>query len=262
MVGATGPRIKPQPDMTLMAYRMNRRPSADVAALCCATRCTEAGTDVLRFNGSAGSEIFQLSANGTRTQLTRNLGNIVMDLDGLEQVDLRALGGTDTAIINDLSATGVTEVNIDLAGTLAGTMGDAAADVVIVNGTNGNDIIDVFGAGAFFNSAAFPEFFQELLLIPHADRRSVRALAFGREGATLSVTSQFDLIRKDDEQFQPGGVIQGLDGAIYVFNRPVGENSARPTADSPKVLRLSWAGHGDSPAAIGRQEIRPFAKDD
>ena len=41
----------------------------------------------------------------------------------------------------------MTEVNVDLAGTIGGTAGDGAADIVIVNGTNGDDIIDVFGAG-------------------------------------------------------------------------------------------------------------------
>ena len=70
-----------------------------------------------------------------------------MDLNDVEKIDLNALGGTDTVTVNDLTGTDVTEVNVNLAGTIGGTAGDAAADVVIVNGTNGNDIIDVFGAG-------------------------------------------------------------------------------------------------------------------
>jgi Ca2+-binding RTX toxin-like protein len=106
------------------------------------------GTDKLLFNGSAGAEIFQASANGGRVLFTRNLGNIVMDLDGIETIDLNALGNTDTVIVNDLSATDVTQVNVNLAGTIGGSAGDAAADVVIANATNGNDIIDVFGAGS------------------------------------------------------------------------------------------------------------------
>lgn len=105
------------------------------------------GTDILLFNGSAGSEIFTASANGQRVLFTRNLGNIVMDLNDVERLDLNALGGTDTATINDLSGTDLVEVNVNLAGTIGGSAGDAAADVVIVNGTNGNDIIDVFGSG-------------------------------------------------------------------------------------------------------------------
>jgi Ca2+-binding RTX toxin-like protein len=105
------------------------------------------GTDTMLFNGSAGSEIFVASANGGRVLFTRNLGNIVMDLDDVEVIDLNALGGTDTTTINDLSGTDMVEINIDLAGTIGGTAGDGAADVVIVNGTNGDDIINVFGAG-------------------------------------------------------------------------------------------------------------------
>ncbi len=105
------------------------------------------GTDTLLFNGSGGAEIFEVSANGGRVRFTRNLGNIVMDLDDVESIDVNALGSTDIITVNDLSGTDVTEVNIDLAGTIGGTTGDAAADTVIVNGTNGGDIIDVVGAG-------------------------------------------------------------------------------------------------------------------
>lgn len=105
------------------------------------------GADRMLFNGSAGNEIFEVSANGGRVRFTRNLGNIVMDLDDVERIDLNALGGTDTVIVNSMAGTDLTAVNINLAGTIGGTTGDAAADVVIVNATNGNDIIDVFGAG-------------------------------------------------------------------------------------------------------------------
>jgi Ca2+-binding RTX toxin-like protein len=105
------------------------------------------GTDRMLFNGSAGSEIFTASANGSRVLFTRNLGNIVMDLDDVEVIDLNTLGGTDTTTVNDLSGTDVVEMNINQAGTIGGTAGDGQADVVIVNGTNGDDIIDVFGAG-------------------------------------------------------------------------------------------------------------------
>ena len=106
------------------------------------------GTDTMLFNGSAGSEIFTASANGGRVLFTRNLGNIVMDFDDVEVLDLNTLGGTDTTIVNDLSGTDLVEINVNQSGTIGGTAGDAAADVVIVNGTNGKDIIDVFGAGS------------------------------------------------------------------------------------------------------------------
>ena len=105
------------------------------------------GTDTMLFNGSAGNEIFEAAANGERLRFTRNLGNIVMDVNDVETVTLNALGGTDTVNVGDLSGTDVTKVNVKLAGTIGGTAGDGAADTVIVNATQGNDIIDVFGAG-------------------------------------------------------------------------------------------------------------------
>jgi Ca2+-binding RTX toxin-like protein len=105
------------------------------------------GTDTMLFNGSGGNEIFEASANGGRVLFTRNLGNIVMDLNDVEAIDLNALGGADTVTVNDLSGTDVVEVNIDLAGVIGGTTGDGQTDTVIVNGTNGDDTIDVVGAG-------------------------------------------------------------------------------------------------------------------
>ena len=105
------------------------------------------GTDKLLFNGSAGSEIFALSANGGRVLLTRTLGNITMDLNDMEVATVNTLAGSDTITVNDMSATDVVEVNVNLGGTLGGTNGDGAADIVIANATGGNDIIDVFGEG-------------------------------------------------------------------------------------------------------------------
>ena len=107
----------------------------------------QGGADELRFNGSGANEIFALSANGGRAVFTRNIANIVMDLNDMETVHVNALGGTDTLTVNDMTGTDVTRVEIDLGATLGGTAGDGLADVVIANATNGADIIDVFGAG-------------------------------------------------------------------------------------------------------------------
>jgi Ca2+-binding RTX toxin-like protein len=98
-------------------------------------------------NGSAGNEIFEISANGGRGRVTRNLGNIVTDINDVEKVNINALGGADTVVVNNLAGTDITEVSVRLAGTIGGTAGDAQADTVIVNGTNSQDIIDVFGSG-------------------------------------------------------------------------------------------------------------------
>ncbi len=78
------------------------------------------GTDRMLFNGSAGAEVFAISANGGRVLFTRNLGNIVMDLDDVETIDLNALGGVDSTTINNVSGTDLKTVNVNLAGTIGG----------------------------------------------------------------------------------------------------------------------------------------------
>jgi len=100
--------------------------------------------DTLRFNGSAGAEIFAASANGGRLLFTRNVGNIVMDADDVETLELNALGGTDTVTVNDLGPTDVANVNLALG--VAG-VGDVAADAVTVNGSVAADAFTV-GGGA------------------------------------------------------------------------------------------------------------------
>ena len=60
----------------------------------------------MQFNGANIAEKFDLSANGTRVRFTRDVGNIVMDLNGVEGFNLTALGGADTITVNDLTGTG------------------------------------------------------------------------------------------------------------------------------------------------------------
>ncbi len=105
------------------------------------------GLDTMVFNGSAASETFQASDNGGRLRFTRDVGNIVMDTNNIEVLDLNALGGADRLTVDDLSATEVDRVDTDLAGTLGGAAGDGAIDTVVVNGTDGDDVIDVSGSG-------------------------------------------------------------------------------------------------------------------
>ena len=66
-----------------------------------------------------------------------------MDTAGVERVGFSALGGADLVTVNDLTATEVDDVNLDLAGTPGGT--GPAADRIVVNDTNGNDTVTVSG---------------------------------------------------------------------------------------------------------------------
>ena len=86
----------------------------------------EDGTDTMLFNGANIAEIFEMSANGERLRFTRDIGNIVMDVNGVEIVTVNALGGADIVNIGDLSGTDVQTVNVNLGSTIGGTAGDAA----------------------------------------------------------------------------------------------------------------------------------------
>jgi Ca2+-binding RTX toxin-like protein len=105
----------------------------------------EDGVDTMLFNGAAGPEQFDLSANGNRLRFFRAQGTITMDTAGVERVDASALGGTDQVTVNDLTGTDVSAVNVDLAGTLGGATGDGQPDHVVVKATNGDDKITVAG---------------------------------------------------------------------------------------------------------------------
>jgi Ca2+-binding RTX toxin-like protein len=103
----------------------------------------QSGTDTLRFNGSNASEHIDISANGSRARLFRDVGNVTMDLGGIEHIQLATLGGADTVTVNDLSGTDAKQVAIDLSATPGSGQGDGVADTVNVNGTAGDDRISV-----------------------------------------------------------------------------------------------------------------------
>ncbi|MBI2253461.1 MAG: hypothetical protein HYU58_02455 [Proteobacteria bacterium] len=104
-----------------------------------------AGQDRLDFNGSNASEIMNISANGGHAVLGRNIANITMDLDNVEHIKIRTLGGTDQVVVDDLHETDVKLVTVDLAGS--NNAGDGSADDVIANGTAGNNTITLRSIG-------------------------------------------------------------------------------------------------------------------
>src|SRR5262245_57248599 len=97
------------------------------------------------FNGANINEKIDVSANGSRVRFTRDIAGITMDLAGVEVVDFNALGGADTVTVNDLTDTGVTDINTDLANPAGSGVGDGAGDNVVVNGTAAADTFAVTG---------------------------------------------------------------------------------------------------------------------
>jgi Ca2+-binding RTX toxin-like protein len=114
------------------------------------------GTDTLVFNGASANEKINITANHGRVSFTRDVGNVTMDLNGIEHIDFNALGGADSVNVGDLTGTGVTQIALDLALTPGSGVGDGAADSVTVNGTAGNDNIQVSGTGSSVTVAGLP----------------------------------------------------------------------------------------------------------
>jgi Ca2+-binding RTX toxin-like protein len=105
----------------------------------------QAGADKMVFNGANVNEKIDLSANGKRLRLFRDVASITMDTNGVEQVDVNAFGGADVVTVNDLTGTDVTGVNVDLGATPGSNVGDGQADHVVVNGSNNGDTVNVTG---------------------------------------------------------------------------------------------------------------------
>src|SRR5919201_2222408 len=103
------------------------------------------GSDTMQFNGANINEKIDLAANGNRLRLSRDVATITMDTNGVETVNIRALGGADTITVDNLNGTDVHNVNTDLAAGSGG--GDGQPDNLIANGTAAADRVHV-GAAA------------------------------------------------------------------------------------------------------------------
>jgi len=95
----------------------------------------QGGFDTLVFNGNDNpivTEDISISANEGRATLSRVQGNILMNLNSVERIELNdALGGADNITINDLSGTDVKEVAIDLG---------VGADNITIDAQTGTDL--------------------------------------------------------------------------------------------------------------------------
>ena len=106
-----------------------------------------AGTDFLQMNGSGGNDRFDVLPVGSRTRVTRDIENVNLDLGGLERVDLLPGPGGDIVRVADLSGTATDRVDVNLMVARGQTGGDNLIDRVFIDGTFGNDTINVNGAG-------------------------------------------------------------------------------------------------------------------
>ena len=133
------------------------------------------GADKMVFNGANINERMDVSANGGRVRFTRDVAAITMDLNDVESIAVKALGGADTLTVNDLSGTDVTNVLEDLNATGGGD--DGAADNVITNATNGDDVVTVSGTGPSAQVSGLPALVSVTGASSANDRLTVNALA-------------------------------------------------------------------------------------
>jgi hypothetical protein len=101
-----------------------------------------AGTDTLNFNGSNLGETIAVSANGPQVRVTDDGESVTADLDGIEQLAVSPLGGTDDVVVNDLTGTALAHLKVT-------NIADAQPDRVTVNGSDNADAVAV--AGDFAN---------------------------------------------------------------------------------------------------------------
>ncbi len=142
------------------------------------------GADLMQFNGANIAETFELSANGSRVRFTRSVGNVIMDLNGIEGFNLNTLGGADSITVNNLAGTDLVQINIDQAGTIGGTTGDGAADTLSVQGTAGDDQIGVFGSGASYSVTGLSA------LVTVQNSEPTDALAIDAQGGKDEITAK------------------------------------------------------------------------
>jgi Ca2+-binding RTX toxin-like protein len=101
----------------------------------------EAGSDSLAFNGSNIGENIDISANGTRVRVFRNIANINLDVGGVERIAYDARGGADVVVVNDTTGTELQHTEADFA------YADGVVDQVVARGGDGDDAVTVDGAG-------------------------------------------------------------------------------------------------------------------
>jgi Ca2+-binding RTX toxin-like protein len=109
----------------------------------------QAGSDSMLFFGANIAENIDIAANGGRVSFLRNIANVAMDLDDVERIEFRALGGADNIVIGDLSGTDMTRIELDLRAAAGGA--DGQLDSVSVNGSNADDSFGVAGDSGGIN---------------------------------------------------------------------------------------------------------------
>jgi Ca2+-binding RTX toxin-like protein len=205
----------------------------------------QSGADILQFNGSNASETVNISASGSRALLTRDIASVAMDLNDVERIDLRTLGGSDNVIVNDVTGTDLATVNIDL-----GAAGQV--DTVTINATQADDVISVIGDGSSVSVLGLAAQINITHFDPSADRLVINGLGGDDVVAASSLAAgsiQFTADGGDGDDLLLGGggndVLRGGNGddvllggpGIDVLDDGAGDNLI--VQDAPRIQGLA-----------------------
>ena len=140
------------------------------------------GADSSRVNGSNANESMAVTATGSGARFTRDVAAIVTDLTRVETLRIGTSGGTDNVVVNDLSGSGVSDVDLDLATPAGG--GDASADTVTTTGTPVADSLELTSDASSRSVTGLPA----LVRVTGFEGANDKLTLLGGEGSdTLSV---------------------------------------------------------------------------
>jgi len=131
------------------------------------------GNDTLRVTGVATDDFFNVFANSGRANVIGN-GGLLLDADGIERIEIRALAGPDTIFVSDMASTLVREVDVDLAATPGGSAADNKADsITVTNGITGTALITNIGNKMVIQNSVT----LETVTVDHWDKNDVLLLS-------------------------------------------------------------------------------------
>jgi RTX calcium-binding nonapeptide repeat (4 copies) len=203
----------------------------------------QAGFDTLVFNGNVDpnvAEQISIFANGSRATLSRVQGNIIMDLNSVERIELNdALGGADNITIKDLTGTDVKEVAIDLG---------AGADNITIDAQTGTDLkqfaIDL-GADGQADTVNIATNGQAITVTDNNGMLTVSGLA-----SNLTI-SNFDT-EDHDQLFINGKIVPVTEGQTVTVDAVSSDNTSGTSTASD-------GSHAASPALLSQHMASSFA---
>jgi putative membrane-bound dehydrogenase-like protein len=219
------------------------------------------GSDGSRVDVLRSGAIFRSKPNGSKLHLlaqglSKPCGNVTFDklfnvfhadcgnLNQPKTIDSRLLHVAEDADFGWRSRPGTSSCEPDRARTA--TEGQRAGKMAPLRTIHSGSAAGVL----IYNETFLPPEYCGLLYCSDAANKSIRAYKFEPEGATFTITHEFELLTSNDAAFRPCQPVVGPDGALYVCDQrsDPGLNKLSDDGKHGRIYRLSWAGTKHKPA--------------